>query len=98
MAEKIALEIETKGTEGIAKATNSLKQLKQELKEAKSAALNGDGAAAKKIAELTDRMDDLRDATRSMQGSGVEQAKTSLSMLGEGFKNLDFDKIKTAFK
>lgn len=78
--------------------TNALKRIQQELKAAKAAALNGDGKAAQRVAELTDQMNDLRDATQTMSGSGVERAQSSLSMLGEGFKNLDFDKIKTAFK
>ena len=38
--------------------SNALKQLKADLKAAQSAALNGDGAAAKKVAELKDKIDD----------------------------------------
>jgi hypothetical protein len=77
---------------------NSLKNLKKELKEAQAAALNGDGKAAKRVAELKDRMDDLTDATKTFQGSGVERATSSLNLLGDGFKNLDLDKVKTGFK
>lgn len=75
-------------------AVNSLKNLKAELKAAQSAALNGDGKAAQRVAELRDRMDDLKDATKSLQGSGIERANTGFSMLGEGLRNLDFDKVK----
>lgn len=79
-------------------AVNSLKELKRELKEAQAAALNGDGKAAKRVAELKDRMDDLTDATKTFQGSGVERATSSLNLLGDGFRNLDLDKVKTGFK
>ena len=79
-------------------AVNSLKELKRELKEAQAAALNGDGKAAKRVAELKDRMDDLTDATKTFQGSGVERATSSLNLLDDGFRNLDLDKVKTGFK
>ncbi len=79
-------------------ATNSLKALKAELKAAQSAALNGDGKAAKRVAELKDKMEDLSDSVKTLKGSGVERANASFGALGEGFRNLDFDKIKTGFK
>lgn len=78
--------------------SNSLKQLKIDLKEAQSAALNGDGAAAKRVAELKDKIDDLKDSTQSLQGSGVERLNTSMQLLTEGFSNFDADKVKTGFK
>ena len=78
--------------------SNALKQLKADLKAAQSAALNGDGAAAKKVAELKDKIDDLKDSTKSLQGSGVEKLNTSIGLLTEGFSNFDADKVKTGFK
>ena len=78
--------------------SNALKQLKADLKAAQSAALNGDGAAAKKVAELKDKIDDLKDSTQSLQGSGVERLNNSVRLLTEGFANFDADKTKTAFK
>jgi hypothetical protein len=95
MAEKTVISIEVEGT---GKAINSIKELKAELKAAQSAALNGDGKAAKRVAELKDRMDDLNDSTKSLQGSGVEKISSGFSMLGQGFKDFDFDKIKIGFK
>jgi hypothetical protein len=95
MAEKTVISIEVEGT---GKAINSIKELKAELKAAQSAALNGDGKAAKRVAELKDKMDDLKDTTKSLQGSGVEKISSGFSMLGQGFKDFDFDKIKTGFK
>jgi len=95
MAEKTVISIEVEGTD---QAINSIKELKAELKAAQSAALNGDGKAAKRVAELKDKMDDLKDTTKSLQGSGVEKISSGFSMLGQGFKDFDFDKIKTGFK
>jgi hypothetical protein len=95
MAEKTVISIEVEGT---GKAINSIKELKAELKAAQSAALNGDGKAAKRVAELKDKMDDLKDTTKSLQGSGVEKISSGFSLLGQGFKDFDFDKIKTGFK
>ena len=93
--EKTVISIEVEGT---GKAINSLKELKAELKAAQSAALNGDGKAAKRVAELKDKMDDLKDSTKSLQGSGVEKISSSFSLLGQGFKDFDTDKISTGFK
>lgn len=93
--EKTVISIEVEGT---GKAINSLKELKAELKAAQSAALNGDGKAAKRVAELKDKMDDLKDTTKSLQGSGVEKISSSFSLLGQGFKDFDTDKISTGFK
>jgi hypothetical protein len=95
MAEKTVISIEVEGT---GKAINSIKELKAELKAAQSAALNGDGKAAKRVAELKDKMDDLKDTTKSLQGSGVEKISSGFNLLGQGFKDMDLDKIKTGFK
>lgn len=78
--------------------SNSLKQLKIDLKAAQSAALNGDGAAAQRVAELKDKIDDLKDSTKSLQGSGVERLNTSMQLLTEGFANFDTEKVSTGFK
>jgi hypothetical protein len=92
-------EVEVKiKVEGVDEATNSMQQLRKELKAAQSAALNGDGKAAKRVAELKDQIDDLKDATKTLQGSGVEKVTTSFNTLGEGFRNFDTDKIKLGFK
>jgi hypothetical protein len=92
-------EVEVKiKVEGVDEATNSMQQLRKELKAAQSAALNGDGKAAKRVAELKDKIDDLKDATKTLQGSGVEKVTSSFNTLGEGFRNFDTDKIKLGFK
>jgi len=84
--------------DGVEKSINSIKELREELKAAQSAALNGDGNAAKRVAELKDKMDDLKDTTKSLQGSGVEKISSSFSLLGQGLQDFDTDKIKTGFK
>ena len=94
MAEEVVIKVGVDASQ----ATNSLKALKAELKAAQSAALNGDGKAAKRVAELKDKMEDLSDSVKTLKGSGVERANASFGALGEGFRNLDFDKIKTGFK
>jgi len=91
---KTVIEVEVKGTDA---ATNSLKNLKKELKEAQAAALNGDGNAAKRVAELKDKLDDLNDSTKTLKGSGVERISSSFGLVGEGLKNFDFGAIKTGF-
>lgn len=96
--EKEVISIEVAGSDSIDKAKVSVAQLRNELKAAQSAALNGDGKAAKRVAELKDRMEDLKDETRSLQGSGIEKLKSSFGLLTDGFKNFDGDKISTAFK
>jgi hypothetical protein len=78
--------------------SNALKQLKADLKAAQSAALNGDGKAAQKVAELKDKIDDLKDSTKSLQGTGVERLNASMGLLTDAFQNLDLDKAKIGFK
>jgi hypothetical protein len=107
MADKTTIAIEVE-VEGVEPSINSVKDLKNAIKAAKdeqvkAAAAFGQGSeeyvkASKKLGELKDSMDDLNDSTQSLRGSGVESLSSSFGMLGEGFKNLDLDKIKTGFK
>ena len=102
MAEdKIAVEIEVKGSE---ESIQSMKDFKAAIKAAKdeqlkAAAAFGEGSdefvkASKKVSALKDKMDDLNDSTRSLKGSGIERASEGFNQLGEGLRNLDFDKVK----
>ena len=88
MAEEVAFIIKIEGQD---RAINSLKDLKKAKKDATDAFLKGDKDAAKALADLTDKTEDLADASRSLKGSGVEQSANSFRLLGDGFKNLDLD-------
>ena len=67
-------------------------------KDATDAFLRGDKDAAKAIADLKDKTEDLTDATQTLKGSGVEKLNGSFAQLSDGFKNFDTEKIKTGFK
>lgn len=83
----------------VGQVISELSKLKTALKEAKSELIGFDvgtsefASAQKKVAELTDQLGDLNDATR-INGTGVERLQSSFSVLGESFKNLDLDKLK----
>jgi len=78
--------------------SNALKQLRVDLKAAQAAALNGDGEAAKRVGELKEKMDDLREGAKTLQGSGVERLNASMALLTEGFANFHAGKVSTGFK
>ena len=78
--------------------SNSLKQLKLDLKAAQSAALNGDGKAAQKVAELNDKIIDLKKETHNLTNTGIERLEASMGLLTEGFNKFDTKKIKDGFK
>jgi len=56
------------------------------------------GDVSVKLAVAKDRTEDLTDALKLSVGCGVERAKNSFVLLGDGIKNLDFGKISTAVK
>jgi DNA repair exonuclease SbcCD ATPase subunit len=75
---------------------NSLKELKEQIKEYTAAVIRGEEGAAEKLAELKDKLEDVKDATETFKGSGVEKLNASMGLLRESFSNLDADKLKTA--
>lgn len=83
--------------EGVDREIKSLKDLKQAKKDATDAFIRGDKDAAKALAELADKTGDLKDATKSLEGEGVEKLNSSFGLLREGFASFDGEKIKTAF-
>ncbi len=101
MAKEIGIDVKV---DGVDKSINSLKDLKQAIKEAtneqiKAAEQFGVGSkeyekASKNVSALKDKVDDLKDSTKSLQGSGIERASQGFNQLGEGLRNLDFDKVK----
>lgn len=97
----IAISIEVKGTE---QSIESVKDLKAAIKAAKdeqikAAQVFGESSkefieASKNVSKLKDKVEDLNDSTQSLKGSGVERASAGFNQLGEGLRNLDFDKVK----
>lgn len=85
---------------GVETSLKNLKEIKQAIKELQATQLQyGEGTkefeeASKKIAKLKDRVDDLNDSTNSLKGSGIERATQGFNLLGDGLRNLDFDKVK----
>lgn len=92
--EEVVISVGVDASKGI----GTLKDLKKELKEAKNAALNGDGEAAKRVAQLEDRLEDLKDTTKAVKGDGLEPLRNSFNLFKDGITNFDFGKIGTAFK
>ncbi len=84
--------------DGMDREIKSLSDLKKAKQDATAAFLKGDKDAAKALADLKDKTEDLADATQTLKGSGVEKLNSSFSQLADGFKNFDTDKIKTGFK
>ena len=101
MAENIAFSI-TIG--GVDREIKTMQDLKKAIKDANNELLQAGpvgsqsySEAQKKVTELKDRLGDLGDAAK-VQGTAVEKLGASTGLLGEGFKNLDLDKIKIGFK
>lgn len=100
-SEKIAFEVDVKGSE---QTIESMKDLKAAIKAAKdeqlkAASVYGESSkefieASKNVSKLKDKVEDLNDSTKSLKGSGVERASEGFNQLGEGLRNLDFDKVK----
>lgn len=97
MAEKkIVIDVEINGGESIANIKKSIKELRSQ-----ALAVGEGGAGFKKLTQeanqLQDKLDDLKDSSKSLQGTGIEKLKSSFGLLTESFKNADFGKAKTAF-
>jgi len=84
--------------DGVDRQINSLKDLKQAKKDATDAFIKGDKEAAKTLAELKDKTEDLTDATRSLKQDGVEGLTGSFGLLREGLGSGDFEKAKVGLK
>lgn len=91
-------------TEGAEESLNSIANIKKGIKELRSQALSiGEGGKGFKqltqqANELQDKLDDLKDSSKSLQGTGIEKLKSSFGLLTESFKNADFGKLKTSLK
>lgn len=96
--EKVALDIEVKGGENLDKATKSVADYKKEIRELKTLALNGDGEAAKRVAELQDKLEDLNDTTKAVKGDGIEPLTNSFNLFRQGLGTGDMEKAKVGLK
>lgn len=101
MAENIAFSITIGGVDREIKTMQDLKRAikdaNNELLQAGEVGTQSYADAQKKVTDLKDRLGDLGDAAK-VQGTAVEKLGASTGLLGEGFKNLDLDKIKIGFK
>lgn len=97
----IKINVNTVGGED---ALNTLGGIKKQIKDLKSQALSiGEGGKGFKeltqqANELQDKLDDLKDSSKSLQGTGIEKLQSSFSLLTDSFKNADFGKAKIAFQ
>lgn len=80
---------------GAIQEAGTIQELKQQIKEYTNAVIRGEEGAAAKLAELKDKLDDVKDATETFKGSGVEALQSSMGMLRESIENFDLDKFKT---
>jgi hypothetical protein len=85
------------------KMTTSLKGLQQEYKKLKvalSEAANPEEfkRLSKELNDVEGKIGDINDAASIATGSGVEQLNKGIALVGEGFRNFDFEKIKIGFK
>lgn len=101
MAENIAFSVTI---DGVDREIKTMQDLKRAIKDANNELLQAGevgtqsyAEAQKKVTDLKDKLGDLGDAAK-VQGTAVEKLGASTGLLGEGFKNLDLDKIKIGFK
>lgn len=87
-----------KRIQGAIEEANTIKDLKEQIKQYTAAVIRGEAGAAEKLAELKDKLDDVKDATNSFQGSGVERLNSSMGMLRESIENFDLDKFKVGLE
>lgn len=85
------------------KMNTSLKGLQQEYKKLKvalSEAANPEEfkRLSKELNDVEGKIGDINDAASIATGSGVEQLNKGIALVGEGFRNFDFEKIKIGFK
>lgn len=97
-SDDININLNVTGPENIDDAINSVVGLKKAYKEAMDQVAAGTEGAAERAAKLKDRLEDLKDETQSLKGSGIEKLNTSMNLLKEGFANADPGKLGIAMK
>lgn len=97
-------EIDIKIVMDTANAANSVKDIKQSIKDLNNAALAvGEGGKGfsdltKKAGELKNKMGDLNAQTNALNGSGVEKLTASMGILKEAFTTANPEKLSAGFK
>lgn len=108
MANKEEIQIKIDAAVNSAEAAKSLGQLKKSLIEIQNLQeelgttsgpqfdklSQASAMASSKLAETRDRIGDIQDKTRTLEGTGVERLTGSFGLLKESVMNLDFDKAK----
>lgn len=80
----------------VVKVAENVKELRLAAKQYADEFVQGNKDAAKSLAAVKEKLEDIKDAAKTVKGVGLEQATSSFQLLGESVKNLDFDKFKTA--
>lgn len=83
-----------KRIKGAIEEANTIKELKDQIREYSAAVIRGEEGAAQKLAQLKDKLEDVKDATNAFKGTGVERLTASMNLLRESLINVDFDKFK----
>ena len=102
-SEKLRAKMEEISGKETTKAVTSLKGLQQEykrLKVALSEASNPQDFSrlSKELNDVEGKIGDINDAASLATGSGIEQLNKGIGLVGEGFRNFDFEKIKIGLK
>ena len=102
-SEKLRAKMEEISGKETTKAVTSLKGLQQEykrLKVALSEASNPQDFSrlSKELNDVEGQIGDINDAASLATGSGIEQLNKGIGLVGEGFRNFDFEKIKIGLK
>lgn len=83
-----------KRIKGAIEEASTIKELKEQIREYSAAVIRGEEGAAQKLAQLKDKLEDVKDATNAFKGTGVERLTASMNLLRESLVNVDFDKFK----
>lgn len=79
---------------GAIQEASTIKELKEQIREYSAAVIRGQEGAAQKLAQLKDKLEDVKDATNAFKGTGVERLTASMNLLRESIVNVDLDKFK----
>ena len=102
-SEKLRAKMDEISGKETTKSLSSLKALQQEYKRLK-VALNEASSPqeftrlSKELNDVEGKIGDINDAASLATGSGIEQLNKGIGLVGEGFRNFDFEKIKIGLK